>query len=134
MGYTTYTFYKENYYGDSIAESSFPMWNEKASDKLNWLCNGGITESELSSHGTEIQKATCAIADLLYQIDFKKKNSHDSTNGNVKSMSSGGQSITFGANETALDVALSDDKALTRMLYDVASEYLYTTDLLYMGV
>lgn len=134
MGYTTYDFYKNTYYGDSLTESSFPMWNEKASDKLKWFCNGDINADELSSHSIEIQKATCVLADILFQIDFKKKNTHDSVNGNIKSMSSGGQSISFGSNETAIDVALADNKALNRIMFDSISEYLDNTNLLYKGV
>ena len=69
MGYTTFEFYTDSYFGDSIAESSFPKWNERASEKLDFLTNGNITEESVEEFDEKIQKATCALADLLYQID-----------------------------------------------------------------
>ena len=44
MGYTTYDFYKEKYYGDSIGESLFPKWEDRASMKLDQLTYGHINE------------------------------------------------------------------------------------------
>ena len=45
MGYTTFDFYKEKYYGDSIEESLFPKWEDRASDKLNQLTYGHIDDA-----------------------------------------------------------------------------------------
>ena len=49
-------------------------------------------------------------------------------------MSSGGQSISFGSNETAVDKALGDKAAQNRLCYDAVCEYLSGTGLLYAGV
>ena len=54
--------------------------------------------------------------------------------GNVKSMSSGGQSISFGSNETLVDKVLNDKTAQNRLCYDTVCEYLSGTGLLYAGV
>lgn len=35
MGYTSYDFYRQKYFGESVSETEFPKWNEKASDKGN---------------------------------------------------------------------------------------------------
>ena len=40
MGYTTFEFYRDSYYGDSIGESLFPKWNDRASEKLEQLTDG----------------------------------------------------------------------------------------------
>ena len=77
MGYTEYKFYTDKYYGDSIAESSFPKWNDRASEKLDSLTYGNITEETLALYDQQIQKATCALADRLYQIDYKTKHLKD---------------------------------------------------------
>ena len=37
MGYTSYDFYRQKYFGESVSETEFPKWNEKASDKLDFL-------------------------------------------------------------------------------------------------
>ena len=114
MGYTTFEFYESKYYGDSIEESLFPKWESRASDKLNQLTYGHINEDTLKEFDERIQKATCGLADLLYQIDFKTNHASDEKGGNVKSMSSGGRSISFGTNETLVDKVLNDKGAQNR--------------------
>ena len=134
MGYTTYDFYQNKYYGDSIEESLFPKWESRASDKLNQLTYGHINEDTLKEFDERIQKATCALADLLYQIDFKTNHASDEKGGNVKSMSSGGRSISFGTNETLVDKVLNDKGAQNHLCYDTVCEYLSGTGVLYAGV
>lgn len=134
MGYTTFEFYRDSYYGDSIGESLFPKWNDRASEKLEQLTYGNVNEDTLAEFDEKIQKATCALADLLYQIDFKTSHASDEKGGNVKSMSSGGQSISFGSNETLIDKVLNDKVAQNRLCYDTVCEYLSGTGLLYAGV
>ena len=134
MGYTTYEFYQNEYYGDSIEESLFPKWESRATDRLDELTYGNITADALEEYSEKIQKATCALADLLYKIDFKTNHANDTNGGNVKSMSSGGQSISFGSNETLVDKVLNDKVAQNRLCYDTVCEYLSDTGLLYAGI
>lgn len=134
MGYTTYEFYEKKYYGDSIEESLFPKWNDRASEKLDYLINGNITGESLAEHDEKIQKAVCALADVLYQIDYKMAHANDENGGNIKSMSSGGRSISFGSNETLIDKVLGDKVAQNRLCYDTVCEYLSGTGLLYAGM
>lgn len=134
MGYTTFEFYKNSYYGDSVEESLFPKWEDKASMKLDQLTCGNINDDTRTEFDERIQKATCALVDLLYQIDYKTAHANDAQAGNVKSMSSGGQSISFGSNETLVDKVLNDKIAQNRLCYDTICEYLSSTGLLYAGV
>ena len=134
MGYTTYEFYQNEYYGDSIEESLFPKWESRATDRLDELTYGKITEAVLEEYNEKIQKAVCALADLLYKIDFKTNHANDTNGGNVKSMSSGGQSISFGSNETLVDKVLNDKVAQNMLCYDTVREYLSGTGLLYAGI
>ena len=134
MGYTTYEFYQNEYYGDSIEESLFPKWESRAADRLDELTYGNITAYALEEYSEKIQKATCALSDILYKIDFKTNHANDTNGGNVKSMSSGGQSISFGSNETLVDKVLNDKVAQNRLCYDTVCEYLSGTGLLYAGV
>lgn len=133
MGYTTFEFYKNSYYGDSVEESLFPKWEDKASMKLDLLTYGNINDDTRTKFDERIQKATCALVDLLYQIDYKTAHANDAQAGNVKSMSSGGQSISFGSNETLVDKVLNDKVAQNRLCYDTICEYLSGTGLLYAG-
>ena len=134
MGYTTYEFYQNEYYGDSIEESLFPKWESRATDRLDELTYGNITADALEEYSEKIQKAACALADLLYKIDYKTNHANDTNGGNVKSMSSGGQSISFGSNETLIDKVLNDKVAQNRLCYDTVCEYLSGTGLLYAGI
>ena len=134
MGYTAFEFYRDSYYGDSIEESLFPKWEDRASMKLDQLTYGNINDETQAEFDEKIQKATCALADLLYQIDYKTVHANDPKNGNVKSMSSGGQSISFGSNETLVDKVLGDKAAQNRLCYDAVCEDLSGTGLLYAGV
>lgn len=134
MGYTTFEFYKNSYYGDSVEESLFPKWEDKASMKLVLLTYGNINDDTRTKFDERIQKATCALVDLLYQIDYKTAHANDAQAGNVKAMSSGGQSISFGSNETLVDKVLNDKIAQNRLCYDTICEYLSGTGLLYAGI
>lgn len=134
MGYTTFEFYKNSYYGDSVEESLFQKWEDKASMKLDLLTYGNINDDTRTKFDERIQKATCALVDLLYQIDYKTAHANDAQAGNVKAMSSGGQSISFGSNETLVDKVLNDKIAQNRLCYDTICEYLSGTGLLYAGI
>lgn len=134
MGYTNYDFYKNEFHGDFVDESSFDKWESRAEDKLRYICGSNLTEETETVYATEIAKATCSLIDILYQIDYATRNATDSTKGNVKSMSSGGQSVTFSSSETLVTVVLSDKKSQDKLMYDIVSEYLHGTGLLYMGV
>ncbi|HAD53658.1 MAG TPA: hypothetical protein DCG10_00455 [Lachnospiraceae bacterium] len=134
MAYTTYEFYKKEYYGDAIPDTAFPKWNDRASTKLDQLTFGNIDADAITEYGEKIQKATCTLADLMYQIDYKNSHANDETVANIKSMSSGGRSVSFGSNETLIDKVLGDKTAQIHLFRDTVCEYLAGTGLLYAGV
>lgn len=135
MEYTTYAFYKDEYYGDVVPEgAAFNKWAARATDKLNYLTFGNIMSDAMEDYGNEIQKATCALIDVLYQIDYATKNATDAEKGNIKSKSSGNESITFGNNDTLITAVMSDQKAQYKLMTDAITEYLQGTGLLYAGV
>jgi len=132
--FTTYEFYTNTYYGEDIQTSSFPKWLSKATDKLNYLTFGNITEELLALYATQISKATCALMDVMYKLDYAAKNVSNAETGNIKSMSSGGESVTFNSTDTEITKALSDVSAQNSLMRDTISEYLSGTGLLYAGV
>ena len=134
MELTTYEFYKKTYYGDTIEESTFPKWLSRATDKINHLTYGNITEDAKSKYDVKIQKATCALMDLMFQIDRATKNVVSNDDSNVKSKSSGSESITFRDKDTLVTKVLSDKVAQDRLMQDTISEYLSDTGLMYAGV
>ena len=158
MAYVDYQFYTEKYYGDTVPESEFPKYAERASDRIDAitfdrLINGFPKEERAV---TKVKKAVCAVAEALYQIDQIKKASMESVgtvtredgtvvSKAVSSISSGSESISFatgssGNTESIYGQAAIDKKVESVLLYQVATEYLSgVTDkkgicLLYAGL
>ena len=158
MSYADYQFYTEKYYGDTVPESEFPKYAERASDRIDAitfdrLINGFPKEERAV---TKVKKAVCAVAEALYQIDQIKKASMESVgtvtredgtvvSKAVSSISSGSESISFatgssGNTESIYGQAAIDKKVESVLLYQVATEYLSgVTDkkgicLLYAGL
>lgn len=158
MAYADYQFYTEKYYGDTVPESDFPKYAERASDRIDAITFDrlidGLPENERAQ--TKVKKAVCAAADTLYQIDQIKKASMDTVgtvtredgtvvSKAVSSISSGSESIsfatgTFGGTESIYGQAAVDKKVESILLYQIATEYLSgVTDnkgicLLYAGM
>lgn len=158
MAYADYQFYTEKYYGDTVPESDFQKYAERASDRIDAITFdrlvNGFPEEERAV--TKVKKAVCAVTEALYQIDRIKKSSMESVgtvtredgtvvSKAVSSISSGSESISFatgssGGAESIYGQAAVDKKVESVLLYQVAMEYLSgVTDkkgicLLYAGL
>lgn len=157
MAYTDYEFYKSKFYGDIVPESDFLKYAERASDRIDQYTFDrlvdGLPDNERVK--TKVQKAVCAVADTMYQIDQIKKASMDTigtiqredgtvVNKAVSSVSSGNESISYvtGSNISSNVYAHAsvDKKVENALLLNVATEYLAgaTNDkgicLLYAGL
>ena len=132
--FTTFAFYTSTYYGDSVVESLFSKYLEKATDKLNYLTFGNITDDTLATYAAQVSKATCALIDVLFKIDQAISNAVTTDGSNIKSMSSGNRSVTFGDNSTVYDKAMASKDAQLSLMNDAISEYLSDTGLMYAGV
>ena len=158
MAYTDYKFYIEKYYGDTVPESEFSKYADRASDRIDMITfdrlMDGLPEDKRAN--TKVQKAVCAIAETLYQIDEVKKASMTTvgtvvredgtmTGKVVSSVSSGSESISYvtGMSSGISDIysqAAMDKKVENVLLRQVATEYLagVTDDkgvcLLYAGL
>ena len=131
---TTYDFYSNTYFGETIGEDDFPKWLSRATDKLHYLTYGNITEEAYAEYSAQIQKATCALMDVMFQIDAETKQATAKDETNVKSKSSGSESITFGDRDTTVTTVLADKSAQNRLMQDTIAEYLADTGLMYAGV
>jgi hypothetical protein len=157
MAYTDYEFYRNKFYGDTVPESDFLKYAERASDRIDQYTFDrlvdGLPDNERVK--TKVQKAVCAVADTMYQIDQIKKASMDTVgtiqredgtvvNKAVSSVSSGNESISYATgNNISSNVyaqASMDKKVENALLLNVATEYLAgaTNDkgicLLYAGL
>jgi len=113
MAYADYDFYKQNYMGTVIPESSFPQVAQRASEYINAITLGKAT-AQLQTYENEIQMATCAVAEDYYLNRDSDKH--------IISESVGGHSVTY-------------DRAITsKTKRNSCKMYLWDTGLLYTGV
>lgn len=158
MAYVDFEFYTTKYYGDAVPEDSFQKYAEKASDCIDRITFDrlvdGLPENERDK--TKVQKAVCAVADALYQIDQIRKANMEMigtviredgtvTGKAVSSVSSGSESISYstgtsGQNTDIYAHASMDKKVENMLILQVATDYLAgVTDkkgicLLYAGM
>ena len=142
MAYADYKFYTEKYYGDTVPESDFPKYEDRASDRINMITFDRLMDGIPDDEGAQIKikKAVCALTDALYQIDQIKKASMDTvgtvvredgtvTGKAVSSVSSGAESISYvtgtsGSNTDIYSQAAMDKKVENVLLRQIATDYL----------
>ena len=142
MAYVDYKFYKDKYYGDTVPNSDFPKYEDRASDCINMITFDrlvdGMPDDERSQ--IKIKKAVCALADAIYQIDQIKKASMETvgtvaredgtvTGKAVSSVSSGSESISYvtgttGSNSDIYSQAAMDKKVENVLLRQITTDYL----------
>lgn len=140
MAYADYSFYKEKYYGTAIVtQGDFDRLADRASDKLDTMTFDRLVSSLPADEraAMKVQKAVCAVADKLHEIEKAEKMAQaggyvtdESGNyvGNiVTSKSSGSESISFSAASSVKSAVLNaagDTQAQNRLCYEAAYEYL----------
>lgn len=148
--YADYSFYTDNYFGDTLTEKNAPKWLTRASDELDKLTFdrlvNGFPENE--SHADKVRKATCAVADALYFIDVHSKaasvkiDSNGDSKGVISSVSSGRESISYSTNNTATNkyaAAAADESSATALINCIICKYIanvpdrFGVNLLYAG-
>lgn len=142
MAYADYEFYTSKFFGDTVPESEFPKYAERASDRIDQYTFDrlvdGLPDNERAK--TKVQKAVCAVADAIYQIEQIKKASVDATgtiqredgtvvNKTVSSISSGNESISYATGNNAMGNSIyaqasMDKKVENVLLLNIATEYL----------
>ena len=137
MAYVDYEYYTSSYLGDLITdETVFNKFEVRARAKNDRMCHNrladGLPEDETLL--TKIENAMCAVIDVLYQLDIQKKAALNGDGGNVKSKSSGSESITYADDKTEITAALESVSAQDRLIYQTALDYLSGTGLLYAGL
>ena len=128
--YAEFDFYTNQYYGDTITEDEWPKYGSRASDYLDWMTRRQMVDNLPTEEGAlaKISKACCAVADQLKRIDEIRASESAAdngiaVNGQVRSVSSGGESISFEASAASKAVA-GGEADVNRYLYEVAKPYL----------
>lgn len=145
MGYASYEFYTNKYYGNSILETDFGKWNDKASRQIDILTSRRLLSSYPTDKYTDeqIKLCVCDIAEKMMEIDkYIKASALDSTgkSGIVKSESAGSESVSYATTDTQYSNIANNQETANTFYMSVASSYLSgLTDsngicLLYKGV
>lgn len=141
MTLVTYEFYTEAYKGDVVADSSvFDKWLIKATAFLNRVTFNHIvfeneqfgqyarglfepfTDEELKA----VQYGLCLLIDTMVALDKTEKQAVAGTTdaGNIKSKSSGGESVTYESKTTVYDEALKDNGKKMKIFRDALMDYM----------
>lgn len=151
MAYADTTFYVNTYCGEYTAGDGIGKWLERASDVLDLITCGRLVTAfpQVEVHAAKVKKATCAIADALYQVDLHRRAAAPQTAANgsvcgaVSSVTSGKESISYASVNSGNSVyskAASSAEETLALLYRIAAEYLSNipdangVNLLYRGV
>ncbi len=142
MTLVDYEFYINTYGGNVVTAESFSFWLYKANNMLNRITYGHIvddggsgsygqmikgkfmafTEQELKA----VQYSVCALIDEMYQLEKAKKQAVEGNEntGNIKSRSSGGESISYESKATVYDDALKDNGRKLKLYREILLEYM----------
>lgn len=146
---TDIIFYKTEFYGNTIPEDEFAKYESMAEDKIHTLTFDRLAVGLPSDSraAVRVQKAVCAVADLLYQIaqETLSQTVTKDENGNchraISSITACGESISYTTNSaSAISKAVSDVSYKNRLICQTVSEYISNVpddkgvNLLYAGL
>lgn len=148
MAYTDFTFYENTYHGNVIPADDFERIADRASDFLNVITFDRLVDGLPSDEraATKVQKAVCAVADKLYELELAEKQalsaaaggassggSGGATSGVITSRSAGSESISYASPSemangaktwSAVYQAAGNPQETYKLLYREASPYL----------
>lgn len=140
MTLVEYEFYTAEYRGNVVDADSFGRLERRAESFLNRLTfNRIITVNKVPGQmvGREFEPFTenelqmlkyglCSLIETMDKLEKAEQQalSGNSDSGNVKSRSSGGESISYESHKTVYDEALQDEKKKTTLLRSILLEYI----------
>lgn len=137
----TYDFYTNTYGGTAVSQNDFPRYEKLAELFLNKITFGHIvvndgaygqiirgmftplTEAELEA----LQYGVCNLLETEQKLSNAEDNaiSGNSSSANVKSRTSGGESISYESKKTVYDEALTSEGKKTELLRNALLVYAY---------
>lgn len=140
MGLIDYEFYKE-IYGDTVEADSFTRILIRAEAFLNKRTFNRIIQNKSGEYGqmvhgkfltfsdqelTALKYGLCGLVDVLAKLEKAEIQAlaGNESSGNVKSRSSGGESISYESRKTAYDEALADHGKKDELLRKALMEFI----------
>lgn len=135
-----YDFYSGTYRGSVVSSEEFTRYERRAVAVLNRLTFNSII-SDGESYGQTVKRefqaftddeleclqlGLCSLMDKMHYLDAAEQQalSGNEDSGNVKSRSSGGESISYESKKTAYDEALADESKKTALFRGALMEYI----------
>lgn len=92
MAYADFEFYATTYHGNVVPEADFPRIADRASDFLDVITFDrlidGLPDNDRAK--TKVQKAVCAVAEKLYELELADKQALSAAAGGTSSSGPGG--------------------------------------------
>ncbi len=149
MSLTNLDFYKNSFYGNTIPETEFAKYEAMSEDRVHALTSDrlacGLPSDKRSA--VKVQKAVCALADLLYKInqEMQLQSTVTDENGNahkaISSVTAGGESISYSTSaSTEISKAVADTAFKDHLIISTVAPYLANVcddkgvNFLYAGV
>lgn len=133
MNYTNYMFYINEYGGDMPSE-----YFDKVSVRASYEVQRNIFGRDIKGYETEVQMATCSVADILYQIELAKQRQSKLMSNNKEdrilsseTVADVSRSFANTANVNELNEEISNQKSKIR---EAIRTYLEDTGLMFRGV
>lgn len=148
MAYTDFEFYATTYHGNVVPEADFPRIADRASDFLDVITFDRLVDGLPSDEraATKVQKAVCAVAEKLYELELAEKQANaaalagassgtsgGATSGVIASRSAGSESISYASPSemangaktwSAVYQAAGDPQETNKILESAARLYL----------
>ncbi len=131
--YIDYEYYTNTFKGTSIPKDNFDTLATRASSKVR----NAIFNRDISNFKSEVQNATCLVAEILYNQILNKERLQSLINGKNSQISSekvGDYSINY-ANTSIGDLEkFTSNEYVDSQILDELYNCLFFTGLLYAGV
>ena len=125
--YCDYIYYRNEYYGNLIAEADFPRLATRASDFIDRITYDRLQNKEWPERTmVKVKKAVCALADKMSEIETA--NDVIRQNVGIASVSSGSESISY---RSGNEISQAEQEKSFSVL---VCGYLSGTGLLYAGL
>ena len=140
MAYTDFEFYTTTYHGNVVPEADFPRIADRASDFLDVITFDRLVDDLPSDEraATKVQKAVCAVAEKLYELELADKQALSAAAGGTSSSGSGGATsgvITSRSGSESISYASPSEMAngakTWSAIYQAAGDETLTNKLLY---
>lgn len=136
--FADYNYYTNDYGSNTIPESDFPNYSEKASDRIAAAAFGRLDNGVPEEHEDKVKHCCCELAESLYTYAPIADGSAIAGAGTIASETNGKYSVSYQSGKDQVSVISARLHGGSSGLEDIYSSiirrHLSRTGLLYRGV